>query len=189
MRRRGRDHPSLLRYRLWDVDILINRTLVSAALTASAVSLYVLIVGGLSIGLQTQNNLAGSVFAILVIAFLFRPLRQRLQRIADRFIPVPQPALPLEQQEQKLSIREGQGPAYTKLRGRWLLIARLAWVAVFTVLTIMYALGFMEVREALSGVCEHEPCTLIQQIRHTEAVISQFANVLVIADAAAECSD
>jgi len=84
---------SILRYRLWDVDILINRTLVYSALTATVVALYVLIVGWSSIGLQTQNNLAGSVLAVLVIAFLFRPLRQRLQRIADRFVPVPQTSL------------------------------------------------------------------------------------------------
>ena len=59
------------------------------------------------------------------------------------------------------------GAADTRLRGRWLLIARLAWVAVFTVLTVMYALGFVEVREALSTVCEEELCTLSLQIRHT----------------------
>src|SRR6188474_334169 len=84
---------SLLRYRLWDVDIIISRTLVYGALTASVVSLYVLIVGGLSIGLQTQNNLPGIVVAILLIAFLFQPLRQRLQNIVNRFVPVPQVAI------------------------------------------------------------------------------------------------
>ena len=160
---------SMLRYRLWDVDILINRTLVYGALTASVVGLYVLIVGWLSIGLQTQNYLPGSVFALLVIALLFRPLRQRLQRIADHFIPVPMPALPVAEQEQKLSILEGQAPAYTKLRGHWLLITRVAWVIGFITLTVMYALGFLAVRDVLSTVCEAEPCTLGQQIRHAEA--------------------
>ncbi|RPJ26880.1 MAG: GAF domain-containing protein [Chloroflexi bacterium] len=160
---------SLLRYRLWDVDILINRTLVYGALTASVVALYVLIVGWSSIGLQTQNNLAGSVFAVLVIAFLFRPLRQRLQRIADRFVPVPQTALPAEQHKHQIAIPEGQSATDTRLRGRWLLIARLAWAMGFIALTTMYMFGFIEVREALSTVCEEEQCTLNQQIRHTEA--------------------
>ena len=159
---------SVLRYRLWDIDIIINRTLVYGALTASVVALYVLIVGWSSIGLQTQNNLAGSVFAIMVIAFLFQPLRQRLQRIADRFVPLPQMSSRLEEHKQQIAVPESQSTADTTLRGRWLLVARLAWVAVFTVLAIMYSLSFVEVHEALSTVCEEELCTLDLQIRHTE---------------------
>ncbi|HKY55901.1 MAG TPA: hypothetical protein VJM08_16410 [Anaerolineales bacterium] len=157
---------SILRYRLWDVDFVINRTLVYGALTTSVVALYVLIVGWSSIGLQTQNNLAGSVFAILVIAFLFRPLRQRLQRIADRFVPVPQTTLPIEQRKAKIAIP--QSAVDTTLPGRWLLIARLAWAILFLTLTAMYAFGFLAVRDVLSTVCEAEPCTL-DRIRHTEA--------------------
>ena len=159
---------SLLRYRLWDIDILINRTLVYSALTASVIALYVLIVGWSSIGLQTQNNLAGSVFAILVIAFLFRPLRQRLQHIADRFVPVPQTALPAEQHKHQLAMPEVQSAADTKLHGRCLLVARLAWAITFLTLTAMYAFGFLAVHDVLSTVCEGELCTLGQQIRHTE---------------------
>jgi signal transduction histidine kinase len=160
---------SILRYRLWDVDLVINRTLVYGALTASVVALYVLIVGWSSIGLQTQNDLAGSVLAVLVIAFLFRPLRQRLQRIADRLVPVPQTALPAEQHKHQIAVPESQSAADTRLRGYWLLVARLAWVAVFIGLTIMYTFGFLAVRDVLSTVCEAEPCTLGKQIRHTEA--------------------
>ena len=160
---------SVLRYRLWDVDLVMNRTLVYGALTASVVALYVFIVGWSSIGLQTQNNLAGSVFAVLVIAFLFRPLRQRLQRIADRFVPVLQTAAPTEQQKHPSAIPEGQSAAHTRLRGHWLLIARLAWVIMFLTLTAMYAFGFAAVRDVLSTVCEAGPCTLGQQIHPTEA--------------------
>jgi signal transduction histidine kinase len=159
---------AVLRYRLWDVDILINRTLVYGALTASVVGLYVLIVGGLSIGLQTQTTLPGIIIALLVIAFVFQPLRQWLQRIADRFVYVPQSALALEPREHKPTIPEGQGAADTILSSRWLLIARLAWMAVFLTLTIMYAFGFLAVQSALSTVCEDELCTLRQQIRPTE---------------------
>jgi hypothetical protein len=61
-----------------------------------------------------------------------------------------------------------QTESHTRLHGRWLLIARLAWALVFTVLTIMYVFGFLAVRDALSTVCEEERCTLKQQIRHTE---------------------
>ena len=160
---------SVLRYRLWEIDVIINRTLVYGALTAGVVALYILIVGWSSIGLQTQNNLAGRVLAMLVIAFLIQPLHQRLQRVADRFVPVSPSAPVLEQHAHPIAIPESQGATDTTLRGRWLLVARLAWVSMFTVLTIMYALGFLEVRKALSTVCNGEPCTLRKQIQVTDA--------------------
>lgn len=48
-------------------------------------------------------------------------------------------------------------------------MVRLAWVTGFLTLTAMYLLGFLAVREVLSTVCEEEPCTLRQHIRHTDA--------------------
>ena len=62
-----------------------------------------------------------------------------------------------------------QSETNTRLQGKWLLIARLAWIILFLTLTTMYALGFVAVRDTLSTVCEEERCTLKQQIRHTEA--------------------
>jgi signal transduction histidine kinase len=166
---------SVLRYRLWDIDIIISRTLVYGALTASVVGLYVLIVGGLGAFLQTQNNLPGIVIAILLIAFLFQPLRRRLQDIVNRFVPVPQAILnessaaPVLQTKQEQKVTVTDSAPSTILHGRWLLVARLAWAAVFTVLTAMYAFGFLAVRDVLSTVCEEETCSLVQQIRHTDA--------------------
>lgn len=164
---------SVLRYRLWDIDLIISRTLVYGTLTASVVGLYVLIVGGLGALLQTQNNLPGIVIAILLIAFLFQPLRRRLQDIVNHLVPVSRAitsqsiATPAAetQQTQKASVTDGA--LSTILRGRWLPTARLAWALSFTVLTVMYALGFLAVREMLSTVCEEELCTLRYQIRHT----------------------
>ncbi|HEY5902072.1 MAG TPA: hypothetical protein VIU39_05930, partial [Anaerolineales bacterium] len=159
---------SILRYRLWDVDIFINRTLAYAALSASVLGLYVLIVGWLSLGLQT-NTLPANIFAILIIALLFQPLRRGLQGIADRFIPVPQSASGMEQHEARLAITQSHAAADTTLRGRWLLAARLVWAAVILTLTVMYAFAVLAVRQQLSTVCEEEPCTLTQQIRQTGA--------------------
>nr|MDQ3590285.1 hypothetical protein [Actinomycetota bacterium] len=48
---------AILRYNLWDIDIVINRTLVYGVLTASVVLLYVLVVGGLGELLQLRGNL------------------------------------------------------------------------------------------------------------------------------------
>ena len=61
-----------------------------------------------------------------------------------------------------------QTESHTRLSGRWLLIARLAWAVVFLTLTVMYTFGFLAVRDTLSTVCEQEQCKLVQQIRHTD---------------------
>jgi signal transduction histidine kinase len=71
---------AILRRNLWDVDFIINRTLVYGALTASVVLLYVLVVGGLGVLLQVRGNLIISLLATGLAAVLFQPLRNRLQR-------------------------------------------------------------------------------------------------------------
>ena len=77
---------SVMRYRLWDVDILINRTIVFGALTAIVIALYVVVVGTLSTLLQTSGNLLISLLATGLIAWLFQPLRARLQRGINRLM-------------------------------------------------------------------------------------------------------
>ena len=77
---------AILRYRLWDIDVLINRTLVYGTLTACVVALYVLVVGSLGALLQIQGNLLVSLLATGLIAVLFHPLRNRLQRAVNRLM-------------------------------------------------------------------------------------------------------
>jgi len=78
---------AILRARLWDIDVLINRTLVYSGLSASLVLLYVGLVMTLQYllrGLFSQTNDVALVLSTLVIAALFQPLRRRIQASIDR---------------------------------------------------------------------------------------------------------
>ena len=78
---------SVLRYRLWDIDILINRTLVYGILTATLAGTYF---GGVVLlqmafrAVTEQGNAVAIVISTLAIAALFMPLRGRVQNIIDR---------------------------------------------------------------------------------------------------------
>lgn len=81
---------AMLRYRLWDIDIIINRTLVYGLLTGILALLYLGLVLGLQFlfdrvaGPTTANSPIILVGSTLVIWALFRPLRHRIQTIIDR---------------------------------------------------------------------------------------------------------
>ena len=81
---------AILRYRLWDIDTLINKALVYGLLTALLGTLYVgLIIGLASLaGAITSSNPdqqpVALVISTLAIAALFQPVRHRLQAIIDR---------------------------------------------------------------------------------------------------------
>ena len=77
---------AILRYRLYDIDRVINRTLVYGALTAGIVGIYVLAVVALGTVFQTRGNLAVSLVATGLAAVLFQPLRGRLQRGVNRLM-------------------------------------------------------------------------------------------------------
>ena len=78
---------AVLRSRLYDIDVLINRTLVYATLTVMLALVYFgLVIGGqhLLVSLLGQSNAVVLVVSTLIVAALFQPLRQRIQRTVDR---------------------------------------------------------------------------------------------------------
>jgi hypothetical protein len=78
---------AILRYRLYDIDIIINRTLVYGVLTLSLALIYF---GGIVLAQATLRALTGQesslavVASTLVIAALFNPLRRSIQEFIDR---------------------------------------------------------------------------------------------------------
>ncbi len=77
---------SILRYRLWGIDTVLSRTLVYGGLTLLIALLYMLVVGVLSVTLRNGVGLTASILATGLIALLFHPMRQGLQRLANRLI-------------------------------------------------------------------------------------------------------
>lgn len=78
---------AITRSRLWDIDPIINRTLVYGALSFLTIAFYILVVGGSALYFRNnESNILISFIATGMVAILFEPLRQRLQRGVNRLM-------------------------------------------------------------------------------------------------------
>jgi signal transduction histidine kinase len=79
---------AVLRYRLYDIDLVINKTLVYGSLAAFISAVYVAIVVGIGalLGREGHPDLALSIAATVVVAIGFQPVRERVQRLANRLV-------------------------------------------------------------------------------------------------------
>ncbi|HEX6538488.1 MAG TPA: sensor histidine kinase [Candidatus Dormibacteraeota bacterium] len=79
---------AMLRYRLYDIDIIISRALVYGVLAVLITGVYVgIAVGvGIFVGSGGKPNLGLSILATAIVALGFQPARERLQRVANRLV-------------------------------------------------------------------------------------------------------
>jgi signal transduction histidine kinase len=77
---------SILRYRLWDIDLLISRALIWGLLSGMVIGLYVLTVGALGALFQSLGSFLPSIVATGLIALLFHPMQEHVQRGVNRLI-------------------------------------------------------------------------------------------------------
>ena len=79
---------AILRYRLYAIDLVISKTLVYGALAVGITAVYVAVVAGAGtlVGARDEPNLALSLLATAAVAVAFQPLRERLQRVANRLV-------------------------------------------------------------------------------------------------------
>jgi hypothetical protein len=78
---------AVLKYRLYDIEVVINRTLVYGTLTATLVALYfggIVVLQRVFVFLTGQKSTLAVVASTLLIAALFNPLRRRIQSFIDR---------------------------------------------------------------------------------------------------------
>jgi signal transduction histidine kinase len=82
----------ILKYRLYDIDVVISRTIVYGSLAALITAVYVLVVLGIgslgpgSVHAGSRPNLGLSILATAVVAVAFQPVRERMQRLANRLV-------------------------------------------------------------------------------------------------------
>ena len=78
---------AILRYRLYDIDRVLSKTIVFGTLAMFVTTVFVLVVVGVGAALgQGHTNVALSIVATAVVAVLFQPGRERIQRLANRLV-------------------------------------------------------------------------------------------------------
>ena len=77
---------AVLKYRLYDIDVVINRALVYGSMAAFITAVYVAIVVGIGRAIGSDRNLALSIVATALVAVAFQPVRERVQRFANRLV-------------------------------------------------------------------------------------------------------
>ena len=77
---------AILKYRLYDIDLVVNRALVYGVLTVCVVGTYVAVVGLVGASLSSGGDLVLSLVVTGVVAVGFQPFRSRVQHLVNRLM-------------------------------------------------------------------------------------------------------
>lgn len=77
---------ALFKYRLWDVDLVIRRSLVYGTLWLIIASVYGAVAGGLGLVAGTRFPVEVAILLTVLATLLFQPARRRLEQLADRWV-------------------------------------------------------------------------------------------------------
>jgi len=77
---------AILKYRLYDIDLVINRTVLFGILAAFVTVVYVAVVIGIGALIGSKSNVVLSVIATAIIAIAFQPARNRARHLANRLV-------------------------------------------------------------------------------------------------------
>ena len=77
---------AVMRYRLFEIDLIINRALVYGALSLGTMALYIFTVGYLGSLVQVRDRTIIAFLTTGLVAVIFQPMRERLQRLVNRLV-------------------------------------------------------------------------------------------------------
>jgi signal transduction histidine kinase len=77
---------AIFKYHLYDIDLVINKTLVYGSMAAFITAVYVAVVVGIGRAVGSDRNLALSILATALVAVGFQPVRARVQAFANRLV-------------------------------------------------------------------------------------------------------
>jgi signal transduction histidine kinase len=77
---------AILKYRLYDLDVVVRKSIVFAALVVFIAVVYIAIVGGAGALIGSRSDTTLSFVAAAVLALMFQPARERARRFADRVV-------------------------------------------------------------------------------------------------------
>lgn len=122
----------IIRYRLFDLEVLVRRSLVWALLTALVVVGYALLVQATATLLQREAGLPESLVAVGAVAVVFQPTRSWLQRLVGRWLygHRDDPEAALTALGQELAITAAPGDALAAATDRLADALALPWVAI-----------------------------------------------------------
>jgi len=77
---------AILKYRLYDIDVVINKTVVYGVLAAFFTAIYVAIVVGIGTAVGSRSSTTLTILAAVVMAVAFQPVRERARKFANRLV-------------------------------------------------------------------------------------------------------